>query len=197
MFFSGFVDAAYLAKMCDIRILGSLYLASRTIDNGRKRVHNDTHSATESIHTTSSVATVQLARLYRRCHGKQLKRDWRLRAFALKMVTDFLGLRFDDRKQQGPMLTLPLLGNIENYDPAGADVMTVEARADRLLEIRAVLDKVLQRKALLHGEAATLRWGAYSYSSDSPWSQRQGNIASFGFYSFCRSRHWLVYRAGV
>jgi hypothetical protein len=74
-----------------------------------------------------------------------------------KRVSDWLGLRFDPKKDQIGMGRLPLLGNIERYDMARSDKFVVEARSDRLEDIRTSIISFLNLKRLKSGEAATLR----------------------------------------
>ena len=75
----------------------------------------------------------------------------------LDKFAKLLGIKFDDKKQQGPCTRLEMLGNIENFSRAGFDEASVEARGDRLQAISDEIDAVLECRRIASGQAASLR----------------------------------------
>ena len=58
-------------------------------------------------------------------------------------VLSWLGWKFDPVKNQGPLLTLPLLGNIEFYGECGVrEALTIGAKPERVAEIRTEISRI-------------------------------------------------------
>ena len=60
-----------------------------------------------------------------------------------KTIVKFLGITFDERKDQCPLIVLPHLGNLEDYTSVPYRFVDVAARLDRIDAVRTLILLIL------------------------------------------------------
>ena len=88
---------------------------------------------------------------------------------AFEWLADFIGLRFDPKKDQPPTPELPLLGNIEAYSRSSvADVVELWAKPERVEAVRLLVLELIARQWVTSGEASSLRGRLLHLASTRP-----------------------------
>ena len=108
------------------------------------------------------------------------------------LLGEWFGFKYDPAKDQGPLPSLPMLGNIEDYTQCSREeVVIIRAKPERVEAIKESIIGLLSKRSCDTGEAATLRGRMVHLASTKPGRTGKGMWATLHtFASGLASEKW-------